>query len=212
MDDRSYHQSGAPGSLHLGPPQPLEVNIARARAFVPPLGSSQVGFSGPRGPILPIPAVSQVHFASNETIPGSSGRNPLRSWYEERDGPWVGVRFEGHRHGNKNNGPSPRQASQTSGFMDYRGSGEPSECDTSPGGCPPSDSGYASAPRPSVGHRSVYGDGDASGDTQSMVGRTAELRLSQGSSAGKKDPIRCETCDELVKTPSELKYVVSPTV
>ena len=112
----------------------------------------------------------------------------------------------------KNHGPQ---------FQDYRGSTVPSECDTMHTGVLPSDSGYASAPRPSIGHPSVYDDMDHTTETQSIIGQFSDVQLNNGGDmwtrpaeaqtsaatvAHDKDNLICSWCNQKVKTKSELKY------
>lgn len=164
---------------------------------------------------------------------------PLYDWYHTRDGPWdpvsktlpldgrddAQISFE---HGTSNSRPGIPPA-----FFGYRSRVVPSECDTV---IQPSDSGYESATRHSVGISSIYGDVDRSADAQSVIAQISDFRFQgieqnvleasdidsqqdlwkqPGSSqsaqtttnAENRKILVCENCKKLVKTQSELKYV-----
>jgi hypothetical protein len=59
-------------------------------------------------------------------------------------------------------------------FSQYRNTNVPSECSTIPPSIP-TDSGYVSGHRHSVGNPSVYSDVDRATDTQSIVGHMHDL-------------------------------------
>ena len=165
-------------------------------------------------------------FSSYPAAPGGqrSGAVPLANWYQNDDEPWnpLSAPADG----------SARSQALPASFMSYRGRPSASECDTLPPGVLPSDSGYATVPRPSVGDPSVYGDYDQSGETQSMTGRFSDFQIQntapdalldrspeiyhppssfrepsrRAGQNGDSPQLVCPTCQKTVKTKSELTY------
>lgn len=108
-------------------------------------------------------------------------------------------------------------------FSVYRESNLSSECESTGPGLLPSDSGYESRTRQSVGTGSTYEDCDRSGETGSISSHLAGFQLgpplcsdpwgehgsgntTASSVSVSKNKLECETCKQKVKTRSELKY------
>ncbi len=213
MNDRSG-LSLAPADLTRAdaPPQPVEVGP----------GPSFAGFSDPGQAGF----AELQSFASARTGPGPGGNggrlaaDPLALWYSANDSPWIpGARYELPRQKNR---PSQRAVGPPpNAFTTMRGGAAASDCDTAPGGVP-SDSGYASAARPSVGrpsvgYPSVFGDADRSAETQSLVGNLADFSISPDGTQYPWGPVPdsqsevganglwCEWCKKALRTKSEKK-------
>ncbi len=187
-----------------GPPQPVEV-----QNFSSLQGPSQAG----------LPELGSLHgFASSRT----SIENRLAAWYDARDAPWIpGARFEDPRQKSRPSTVGQRIAAPPS-FLAFRELGAPSECETTPGVLP-SDSGYASGHRPSVGNPSIYGEVDRSGDAQSLTGHFAGIQFTPdlGSEVSQTQEFNrhrvpwdqapgaqalwCDDCKKPLKTKSEKK-------
>lgn len=174
--------------------------------------------------------------------PGSSensmrlpGQHSLYNWYFSQEKPWDPLqgkitpvpRSEDVRHGARSLGLI-RHGGPT--FSGYRGSIVPSECETTHHGVLPSDSGYESRTRHSVGNTSIYGDVDRSGETQSIASNLADFQFdrhrpshpdtweqhntqpaAEVSTKLDNNSLVCQHCKQTVKTRSELKYVL-PTI
>lgn len=164
-----------------------------------------------------LPSTANVNGVRNAGTPFA-----LLDWYQG-DGPWdplVGKntppsrqddpRGRGHMSAPlKNNGPA---------FQGYRVANTvPSECDTLHTGVLPSDSGYGSGPRPSIGNPSVYDELDHNTETQSLIEPLMDFNLANhpyiqptnsqnGTSSMDQDNnnLICAYCDQRVKTKSEL--------
>ena len=147
-----------------------------------------------------------------QTFAQGQGLHPMIEYIHNRDEPWNPLEVEKRLLV----GVSPNQ--DLPNFNGFR-MPPPSEADTvsqSVGGVP-SDSGYGSMARQSVGNPSVYGEMDQTliSRLQAMgkenVSSTTELRKREvrgqrptlGTSSTK--GITCPTCDALLRTNSELK-------
>ena len=119
-------------------------------------------------------------------------------------------------------------------YTGYRNTTAPSEADTVGPVTMVSDSGYGSMPRQSVGIPSVYGDMEQCAETQSLIRGVSDFQfhgLSPGSATPPKEEpegnafsnqegsinpdsndLICPTCRLSVKTKSEIKYVLSPSL
>ncbi|KAK2003183.1 hypothetical protein LX36DRAFT_724995 [Colletotrichum falcatum] len=134
--------------------------------------------------------------------------------------PWVppGI-FSTSQQGRQTLAPDS-QRRNNSVFQGWR-STLPSECDTVPPGCPPSDSGYESRTKHSIENTSVFNDVDRSQDTQSLSGQIMDYRpfamtptdgrweisatpfpVSQGGAVSNR--LVCPDCRAFCKTKSEL--------
>ncbi|KAL2129881.1 hypothetical protein VTI74DRAFT_7173 [Chaetomium olivicolor] len=209
--------------------------ISMSGLGLPPQASMQ-GFAhyaspsqglGVRQAIDRIGAFASVH--DHQGLGQNQGPQPtmMVQFIEDNNAPWNSLRMNAaHMCGNAaSTQPAIIPPSQPSfNFGTYRAY-PPSEADTlsqSVAGIPPSDSGYGSLTRQSVGNRSVCGgELDQSAETQSLIFQLQglsgtilpqeESRKREGrgqkSGLGSANPggIICPECQATVKTPSELK-------
>lgn len=152
--------------------------------------------------------------------PSQESASTLFEWYHQNDGPWTAF-----TPSQLPAGPPPAVGNLRFQYRDV----VPSECST----ILPSDSGYASyGAKHSVTNNSVCDEScERNTETQSLVGTLSELsfppfgpevsprnglehrtpwQTPQGVKFGDRSsqtnaPIRCETCNRALKTPSELK-------
>lgn len=211
----------------VGDPDHRPVMAHPSEASVSHVLSHQLGF----GP-MPDSALSSPfsqHRAAREPYEhavSASTQGPLMHWWKTDDGPWVPPNFAPDGDG--------RSASRMNGLDavpytfypgQYRDTCVPSECDTTPTGIEPSDSGYGSnVAKLSNANISVFGEPlDRCPETQSLAGHLSDFNFqvldsgpagmwnTQASPVDYRSNqldtkgIVCETCNKQVKTNSELK-------
>ncbi|KAJ9156336.1 C2H2 and C2HC zinc finger [Pleurostoma richardsiae] len=180
LNDRLARSAGFSDIAHIeGRPRPIEVDLTNSRnlaaSMLPPLPAS---YDYP----------SDYQFAAHSrTSPraaeaGARVPNTLSEWYFSRDGPWDPIQGKNAAIPRSPDARTRTRPAVTNpqgrvSFTQFRGSTVASECETLPSAVLPSDSGYESRTRPSVGNPSVYGDHDRSADTQSIVGQLGGFQL-----------------------------------
>ncbi|ORY59452.1 uncharacterized protein BCR38DRAFT_57368 [Pseudomassariella vexata] len=213
----------ADGGSMRSPPKPIPTDMAMMSRTNELAGMElfAASTSSNRGPL-------DSYGRQPRTLPS----NPVETWYESNDGPWIpkglapaeiDEQSTSRLHGASVPGYSCTFATQ------YPNDFLPSECSTGPPGhaIPPSDSGYGSyVAKRSITSGSLFDESlDRTGETQSIVGNPLEFHNSAsspdmlqkhgvvrswGQPQGQTFPERrkeliCETCKKVLKTNSELK-------
>lgn len=214
------------------PPQPVEidpVSYPRAPGTFPPWEPTtySIGSVGEPSPLSSSIGHNRTAPMSLDLGARTSPQDPLANWLGGNDAPWLpkGVVPE----------VSSDDRLHTRGYPPHRlpgyglqlgarpRPGNPSDSGSGQFGVPPSDSGYGTGL--SLESASVRGSDivDHNQDNRSLIGRVPEyrqynesgpLRDANGSeqwafTTPGAPSYRCETCKKLVKTKSELKYVVN---
>jgi hypothetical protein len=120
------------------------------------------------------------------TLPG---QDAISQWYTTNDGPWIPKNLALPEDDERTSSRIHHMDIQGHAMVfpgQYRDRYVPSECETTPPGLAPSDSGYGShATKQSVTATSVYDEPmDRNTETQSLAGHLSEFHLQQFSHAG----------------------------
>lgn len=205
-----------------GRPRPLEPDLSGSGFALPAPIHGLIDSLGD----LQTPGINR-NLQSPETFVRPAPRSAIIDWFSQEK-PWDPIQGR--------TAPLPRTGDFRVGKSDYRLGGPaysvyreshvPSECETTGPGALPSDSGYHSRATQSVFNGSTCGDADRSGEHGSISSHLAGLQVDRPSFSESWRPpsihttslplrtesgsLICPTCENPVKTKSELKYVLYP--
>lgn len=206
-----------------GRPRPLEPDLSSSGIALPTT-TTIPGFIDTLGELQTQGINRNPH--SPEAFVRPAPRNPFIDWYTSQEKPWDPIQGRAvpqPRSGDFRAGKLNYHRLSGNAYSTYRENHVPSECETTGPGALPSDSGYHSRATQSVFNGSTCGDADRSGENGSISSHLAGLQVDRTpfSSEGwaqasmQTTPLAfaidsgslvCPTCQQKVKTKSELKY------